>query len=424
MDLYMKKIFEQALGISSPWKISNVDFDLSKKRLDVTIDYDTGTRFFYEDFETKNSGNFKPYDRIKKTWRHLNFFEHECYLTCRVPRIKMSNGKVRLITPPWEGKCPGFTLLFEALLLQLCREMPVNAVSLFTGVDDNKLWRLLNFYVEEKRQTEDFSEVTQFGFDETSKKKRHDYVTLFVDYKTRKTIFVTEGKSSETVTDFAKDFVQHNGKKENITDISSDMSPAFIKGVKDHFSDAHLTFDKFHVIKLLNDAVSKVRKEESKGNKLLKHTKGIFDRNRENMSIKQLHKLETKLELKSLRLQTVRAFHLRETFQEIYKAETKAEFLENLDKWYKWAVRSRLEPMLKVARTIKKRRVGIENWFDSRINNGLLEGINSIIQSAKSKARGFKTFKNFKTIIYLLTADLDFSKVNKAYSPLRKNHSI
>jgi len=419
MDFYMQKIFEQALGISSPWKISKVEFDKSKKRLDIEIDYDKGSLFFYEDFDAAISGDFKPYDRVEKTWRHLNFFEHECYLTCRVPRIKLDNGKVRLISPSWEGKCPGFTLLFEVLLLQLCREMPVNAVSLLTGVDDNKLWRLLGFYVEAKRKTEDYSEVTQFGFDETSKKKRHDYVTLFVDYKTRKTIFVTEGKSSETVKDFVTDLVQHNGKVENITDISADMSPAFIKGVRDNFPEAQLTFDKFHVIKLLNEAVGKVRKEESKENELLKNTKGIFDRNRENMSIKQLKKLESKLELKGLRLKTVRAFHLRESFQEIYKSETKGEFIDNLDKWYKWAVRSRLEPVLKVARTIKKRRIGIENWFDSRINNGLLEGINSIIQSAKSKARGFKTFKNFKTIIYLLTADLDFSKVNKAYKPLR-----
>lgn len=419
MGVYMQKIFEQALGISSPWKISNVDFDRSKKRLDITIDYDKGTCFFYEEPEGKVSGNFKVYDRVEKTWRHLNFFEHECYLSCRVPRIKTDSGKVRLITPPWQGKCPGFTLLFEVLLLQLCREMPVNAVSLLTGVDDNKLWRLLDFYVEEKRKTEDFSEVTQFGFDETSKRKHHDYVTLFVDYKTRKTIFVTEGKGSETVKNFADDLVKHHGKVENITDISADMSPAFIKGVRENFPDAQLTFDKFHVIKLLNKAVGNVRKEESKENELLKHTKGIFDRNRENMSIKQLEKLESKLELKGLRLKTVRAFHLRESFQEIYKSETKGEFTNNLDKWYKWAVRSRLEPILKVAKTIKKRRTGIESWFDSRINNGLLEGINSIIQSAKSKARGFKTFKNFKTIIYLLTADLDFSKVNNAYKPLR-----
>lgn len=415
----MQTIFEQALGISSPWKITKVDFDLAKKRLDIMVDYDKGTKFFYEDLDDEISGDFKAYDRVEKTWRHLNFFEHECYLTCRVPRIKTDGGKVRLISPPWEGKCPGFTLLFEVLLLQLCREMPVNAVSLLTGVDDNKLWRLLELYVTEKRKTEDFSKVTQFGFDETSKKKRHDYVTLFVDYETRKTIFVTEGKSSDTVKDFVVDLTEHHGKVENITDISADMSPAFIKGVRENFPQAQLTFDKFHVIKLINEAVGKVRKEETKENKLLKNTKGIFDRNRENMSNKQLDKLESKLELKGLNLKTVRAFHLREAFQEIYRSDTKGEFIEKLDKWYKWAVRSRLAPILKVAKTIKKRREGIENWFESRINNGLLEGINSVIQSAKSKARGFKTFKNFKTIIYLLTADLDFSKINSAYKPLR-----
>lgn len=93
-------------------------------------------------------------------------------------------------------------------------------------------------------------------------------------------------------------------------------------------------------------------------------------------------------------------------------------FISCLEKWYSWAIRCRLEPMKEAAKTIKRHWDGVTRWYDSRINNGILEGINSLIQSAKSKARGFKTFKYFKIVIYLVTGDLDFTKVNASYEPL------
>ena len=92
----------------------------------------------------------------------------------------------------------GFTLLFEALLMQLCAEMTINTVSCLTNVDDNKIWRMLYDYIKIARESEDFSKITQLGLDETSMRKHHDYVTLFVDLKTHKTIFVTEGQNNVT----------------------------------------------------------------------------------------------------------------------------------------------------------------------------------------------------------------------------------
>ncbi len=415
----MQQLFEQALAIESPWFIDEVTFDQSAKRLDISIDFKRGSKFSCQTVEGDVKENLPVHDTVRKTWRHLNFFEHECYLTARVPRVRLESNKVKLVKTPWEGKCPGFTLLFEVMLLQLCREMPVNAVSKFSNVDDNKLWRMLDFYVSRARELEDFSEVAKVGVDETSKKKNHDYISLFVDLEKRKTIFITEGKDSSTVKDFVVDLAEHGGCAENITDVSCDMSPAFIKGIGEQLPNSKITFDKFHIVKMMKEAVGKVRRAESIENSLLKGTKRLFDRNRENMTEKQLIYLQEKLELKSLRLKTVRAFHLCEAFQEIYKSESGHEFEKKLKAWYSWAVRSRLEPMKEVAKTVKKHWNGIVQWYQSRINNGILEGLNSLIQSAKSKARGFSTFKNFKSMAYLLTAGLDISKVNKLYAPIR-----
>jgi len=414
----MKELFEKALGISRQWFIDNLKFDADNRRLDIHIDFEVGTKFEYISEEEHISGSFGVYDTVEKTWRHLNFFQHECYLICRVPRVKPDDNKIRQIEVPWAGKSNGFTLLFEALLMQLCCEMPVNAVSRLTNADDNKIWRMLQCYVEEARKHEDFSQITKIGLDETSKKKHHDYVTLFVDLEQRKTIYVTEGKDHTTIKRFSDDLETHKGKKENITDVSCDMSPAFIKGINKNLKNAKITFDKFHLVKIINSAVADVRKSESKENEILKGTRNIFNKNRENMTMAQLKYLNEKLELKGLRLKTVRAFHLRESFQEIYQSETKNEFISRLNKWYSWATHCRLEPMKEAARTIKEHWDGVIRWYDSRINNGILEGLNSLIQSAKSKARGFKTFKNFMVVIYLVTGDLDFTKVNSHYQPL------
>ncbi len=173
------ELFEKALHIEKPFYIKEVRFDKELKRLDINIDFIKGSKFLYD----KDSYNetVTAFDTKEKTWRHLNFFEHECYLNARVPRVKLKNGNVRLITTPWEGLGIGFTMLFEALCMELCKSMPVNNVGNIINESDDKLWRMLDKYVEAGREIEDFSKLKSVGVDETSKKKGHDYITLFVD---------------------------------------------------------------------------------------------------------------------------------------------------------------------------------------------------------------------------------------------------
>ena len=404
-----ESIFEAALAMNSPWYIDIIEFDDEEKRLDMFINFERGSQF-----ESKNPeypGEFKAYDTKQKQWRHLNFFEHECYLHCRVPRIKPTENKIELISPPWEGRCPGFTLLFEALALELATHMPVLAVSKVIGETDDKIWRMLNKYVDVARTHEDFSKVVNTGMDETSRAKGHDYISLFVDLDKRRTIFVTEGKDHSTVDRFANDLKEHNGNPDNIKNVSCDMSPAFIKGVNENFANASITFDKFHILKLINEGVDNVRKQEAASEHVLKNTKYIFLKNEKNLTQKQKSTLE-ELEMPKLNLKTVRALHIRQNFQDIYAAETFEDFEILLKKWYFQATHSRLEPIIKAAKTIKNHWDGVLGWFQSKINNGILEGLNSVVQAAKRKARGFKTIQNFKTIVYLITGELKFELVN------------
>jgi len=401
-----------ALNITKPWFVSELTFDEKAKRLDVFVDFVKGSEFSYFDKEQQQEIiGLKAYDTTNKKWRHLNFFEHECYIHARVPRVKLPNGKVKLITTPWEGLSNGFTLLFEALVMQLCQAMPVDKVARLTKTSDDKLWSMLERYIDTTRQKENFENIDAIGLDETSRAKGHEYITLFVDLKAKRTIFITEGKDNLTVARFAYDFQNHNGSIKDIKDVSCDMSPAFIKGVTENLPDAKITFDKFHILKLINEAVDTVRKGEVGTNKLLKGTRYIWLKNENNLTAKQKAKLD-ELSISSMNSQTMRAYNIRQSFQEIYQAKTEDEFITYLNKWYYWATHSKLEPMVKVAKTIKRHWDGVVHWHKSKINNGILEGLNSVIQAARSKARGYKTFKNYKIIAYLLTGKLDFSLVN------------
>ncbi len=402
-------IFTAALGVENPWFVESVAFDAAHKRLDIRLDFKRGSRFEVDGIACP------VHDTVEKSWRHLNFFQHECHLHARVPRVTTPSGRVLMVMPPWAGKLSGFTLLFEALLMELCKHMPVHQVAKLTGVRDGRLWRMLDLYVNTALWYADFSGVRAVGMDETSVAKGHEYITLFVDVERRKTLHIAEGKDAATVKEFAESLAQHGGKPEHITDASCDMSPAFIKGVTEHLPNAKITFDKFHILKIINEAVDEVRREEAKTNPLLKGARYVFLKNDANLTEKQRQQKQA-LQVSALNLQSMEALRMRENFQQLYHAATTGQFESYLRQWVDWVSACGLKPMEKAAQTMVRHWDGIVRWKQSQLNNGILEGLNSVIQAAKRKARGYKP-EHFKTIAYLITGKFDFSTFNPHIKP-------
>ena len=414
-----EELFALAIGINAPWTINTIDLDVPSGELNIHVDFEKGSEFKYIDNSSGEISHHKAYDTRIKKWRHMNFFQYRCYLHARVPRIKLSNGKVKQVKTPWEGNSSGFTLLFEAFILQLVKSMPVHQVCETIGSYDSKIWDILNSYTEKCRDQSDYSKVEEVGVDETAARRGHDYVTLFVDLEEKKTIFVTEGKSNETVIEFTKDLKTHKGSPENIKYVSCDMSPAFIKGVKENLPKAEIVFDKFHIIKIINQAVDEVRRQEVNTNPLLKNSRYVFLKNQNNFTQNQKDKYE-EIKLSKLNIKTFRAMQIREAFQQLYLAKDKIGFENLLKKWYFWATHSRIPQIIDAARTIKAHWNGVVNWAKRNINNGILEGFNSLFQAAKAKARGYKNTKTIKAVIYILTGKLDFSLIN----PFCATHSL
>ncbi len=392
-----------ALGLIPPWQVESCEFDPERKRIDIMINFRHGGTFVCPECGKEE---LKAYDTELKSWRHLNFFQHEAYLTGRVPRVKCSQCGIRVVDVPWSRSGSGFTLLFEAIIMTLAKAMPVKTIGSFVNEHDTKLWRIIHHYVDKGRSEADYSQVKKVGFDETSSKRGHNYVSLFVDLKGPRVLFATEGKDSSTVERFKQDLIEHKGSAENIGQMCCDMSPAFIKGVREQFPKAKLTFDKFHIMKIINEAVDEVRRQEQKDRPELAKSRYIWLKNPDNLKQSQINTLE-KLTVRKLNLKTSRAYHIRLNFQELFNQspETAEAFLK---KWYFWATHSRLEPMKDAAYTIRRHWDGVLHWFKSQMNNGILEGINSLIQAAKAKARGYRTTKNLIAMIYLIGGKFNF----------------
>jgi transposase len=399
-------LFQAALGLPEPWRVVGAEFSADRKRLDLCLDFPKGSRFACPEGD---GAACAVHDSSHKTWRHLDFFQHQAYLHARVPRVSCPIHGVRQIALAWARPESGFTLLFEALLMAMLTEMPVKAVAELVGEHDTRLWRLLHHYVEQARARVSMVEATRVGVDETSARRGQDYVSLFVDLDAPrpKVLFATEGRDHHTVERFAADLAAHGGDPLQVRDVSADMSAAFERGVRASLPRAYLTWDRYHLASHATKAVDQVRRAEAKQRPELKGTRYIWLKRPEHLTVKQATALE-ELRPASVGLATARAYRWRLAFDAFF--EQPVEGAEAyLERWYAGAIRSRLEPIVAFARMIGDRWEGVVRWHWTKINNGVLEGINSLVQASKRRARGYRNKKNLIAMIYLIAGRLDFS---------------
>lgn len=393
------KIFEIALGLKSPWQIKSVNFDAESGKLDIRLCFPRGHKFLAEDGE-----HYTAHDTVERTWQHLNFFQHECFLHAKVPRVKQKDGKIRTQKVPWARPRSGFTLLFEAFsMLLIENEMPVNKAAKILSVYPNRIWNIFDYWISKAHDEDEIEELDKVGFDETSVKKGHDYVTTMVDLKERRVLFATEGKDAKTIEKSTQYLKEKDVDADQIEQICIDMSPSFISGCKEHLPQAAITFDKFHVVKEVNKAMDELRKTERRGNELLKGHKYTFLKSKLTPRIQQERDL-----LLEYYPKLGEGYRLRELFNDFWELEDKEEAEGYLAFWCDLAEESKIRPFIKASNTIKAHWSGIVNYIESRVNNGILEGLNAKIQLAKKRARGYRNTTNFINMIYFICGKLKF----------------
>lgn len=402
-----EKLFEVALGIGAPWSVADASFDAAARTLTIQVDFRAGTRFALPGVD----GEHPVHDTVSKRYRHLNFFQHECFLEVRVPRVKLPDGSVRQVEPPWAGKLAGFTLLFEALVLMLCQQMTFAGAARLVGESRHRVAAVCERYVELALAQADYSEVHELAIDETSRAKGHDYITLVADAAQRRVLAVAEGRSSETIGTLTAELASRGCSAKQVTSVSIDMSPAFIKGCGEHLPNARITFDKFHVVWHVSTAVDKMRRIEQRNDKSLKGLRWSLLKDRSRLSPAAVADLDA-LIARMTTVRTARAWSYKEQLREILERKQINVVRAMLQRWCTCVMRSKVEPMKEVAAMVRKHLEGIVAWAQTRQTNGFLEALNGLFQAAKRRARGFTRLSTIRTVIFLIAGKLDFRVIN------------
>ena len=390
-------LFEMALGLSGGWKVTRSEFKGEPKKLEIYLDFTAGSRFACPECGEKCA----VHDTVEKRWRHLNFFQYECELVARVPRVKCERHGVRQAEVPWARPGSGFTLMFEAAVMMLAKEMPVSAVAEMLNEVDTRLWRLIVARVEEAHQQSDWSEVKAIAIDETSIRKGWNYVTVIIDAETRKLLYVAPGRSGEALREFKQALLERGGKPEQIGHIVMDMLHCFKRGARENFPWAKVVFDRFHLMVMAGEAVELVRRQLQAQGAQLKGSLWALRGNEWNLREDQQiirHDLARRYK------QLGRALALRSALQDVYASGADGPKL--LAWWCRWAKRSRLRPFEKLAASVKEHWHGILTYFESRLTQGPIEAINGIIQLAKRRARGFRNLTYLRAIAYWVAGKL------------------
>ena len=404
-----KDIITLGLGLQAPWEITGqvLDTDKNPHELRLTIQAQRGTRY-----PCPMCGTLcHAHDFKEMTWRHLNFFQHHCYITAAVPRIRCQEHGVKQIEAPWARKGSNFTLLFEQAAMLLVRGMPVLTTANILEMTDKRLWRIVQHYVKSAMNAIDLSGLKAFALDETKSRKGHRYITVFIDLdRTEKpVVFAVAGKGKQTLEAFKDYLIAHSGKAEQVLEVVSDMSGAFISGVKAHFTNSSHTVDWFHVVQLFTKAVDDVRRAEAKEASLPKATRWATLKNADGpLTDKQIGALA---ELMSMDLQTSRAWRIKEMLRWVRKASSLQGAKWRLTNFVNVALMlvadvDLLKPVGKALKTVVKHRQAILARWASGHSNARIEALNGIFQAAKCRARGYRNDDTFISIIYLLAAPI------------------
>ena len=398
------KMIAGSLGLKEPWYIKGAEFleDKQEVHIYVGVREDAVIVCPHCGQATQRYG-YEPNERV---WRHGDCMFFPTYVHCRRPRVMCPHCGVQQINAPFERKNSRFTLLFEGYAMLIMADMPRAKAAQILRCNEKSLAEILAYWVNKAVEERSLNDVSSLAIDETSFHRGHSYVTLVLDAQRRRVIDVERGRDKDTVLSFAQKLEQHGGDRSNIKAVTSDMSKSYVPAIKEVFTNAIHVIDKFHVKQILINALDEVRKAEQKqteNKRALFLGRRLFMIPQSRLSEEQTEKLAN---LSQSYPQTGRAYRIVAALDTFYASSTVEEAETTFSNLYSWMRRCRLQPMKEAAQTLLRHKDKIIAYFQERITNAICEGINSMIQAAKRKARGFHTFESFAAMIYLIAGKL------------------
>ena len=389
-----KELFAEALELKRPWYIKKVYFkgEGSQKILHIDIGHTKRTKFKYDAEE------FPVYDHQERTWRHLNFFQHECHINASVPRVKIKDGSVKLVDVPWALKGSSFSLLFEYDILELIKEgMSATGVGRKYEIGGKTVFRIVRKHTSYALATQEIAVVKELAVDETSSKRGHNYFTIMSDRKAKIVVGVGVGKDKEAFNHALIDMEIRGADRHEVRCVTMDMSISYITSVDECMSQADIVFDRFHIVKKMNEAVDEVRRQDQKEFGELKKSRYLWLKNNSNLKEEQ----RSKLNILSAACPNIgTAYRLKELLQIVLDNAYSSHLITPLNEWIKEAWSSGLKPIQKFINMLRNHWYGIKGYFERLATNAYAERINLKIQEIKRVAKGYRNVNNFITMIY------------------------
>ena len=411
-----KELYRKILGIEAPWSVVDVELKLDEGEVLVYLKHGARKELRCPECGEAATG----YDARPRRWRHLDTCQYRTVLVAEVPRVDCTRHGVRQIQVPWGEPGSRFTALYEALIIDWLQEASTAAVSRQLGLSWTAVDGVQQRAVRRGLARREVQLPVHIGVDETSFQKRQEYVTVVSDQDEDTVVHIADCRGREALDAFWEPFSE--AERAEVESVAMDMWGAYIASVHGAIPEAEskIAFDKFHVAAHLGKAVDRVRRGEHRvlrkaGEETLKGTKYLWLQNPETMSDQRRGELEA---LRDSTLKTARAWAIKEFAMSLWSYRTRGWARKAWLRWYSWAIRSRLEPIRRVARMVKRHLEGILNAIVLGVTNARSEGINAKIQCLKYTARGFRNRDRFRTVIYFHLGGLDlYPETLSARSP-------
>jgi len=399
-----------SLRLEEPWFVESAKFDAENQRVDIYVAVRPEAEFLCPECGGKTSRyGYEPNERL---WRHADCMFYPTYVHCRRPKVICPKCGVKQTSAPFERKNSRHTMYFEGYAMMLLANMPRAAAARALRCDEKTMASIVSYWVNKANDKRSLKDLAKLALDETSFRRGHDYVTLMINAEERCVIDVEEGRDKETVANFCKKLVEKGGDPANITAVTSDMSKSFCPAIEENFPNASHVIDKFHVKQIVTTAMEEVRKLEQKESD---EKKSLFQSRRLFMVPKSKLTEEQSANLFALSKRfpkTGKAYRIVATLDEFYHSATPEIAADAFDRLYSWMRRCRLEPMKDAALSLLRHKDKILAYFSNRLTNAICEGINSLVQAAKRKARGYRTLQGYIAMIYLIAGKLKLEVPN------------
>ena len=332
---------------------------------------------------------------VDSRWRHLDLGAWRLEVRARLRRLCCPTHGVRVEGVPFARHRSEFTRDFEDLVAWLAAKTDKSAICRLLRIAWRTVGAIVERVVSDELDPERLNDLFEIGIDEISWRKQHNYLTLVSNHRSGKVVWGAEGKDTKAADAFFGELGKERSAR--LSAVSMDMGKAYLKSVRkeDHAPQATICIDPFHVVALATKALDDVRRAawndmralDGKAAKKFKDARWSLMKNPDNLTDRQA------VTLRRLRRRggdLWRAYRLKESCRAIFAGDLDSDDVEELlDRLISQAQRSRLEPFVKLARTLHDNRDGIVAAIRLGVNNGRAEGLNNVVRLIARRAYGF-----------------------------------